>query len=315
MKYDIFISYRREGGYDTAKHLYDLLVRDGYNVSFDIDTLRSGDFDEQLLNRIDECEDFILIVDAHAFDRTIDPHFDPKKDWLRCELAYALKKNKNIIPIFLSDVTGFSNNLPKDVAEVVKKNGPEYNKFYFNDFYRTLKKRFLHSKTKQLKYVVVVVAVVLLGLLLLAILLRNNKTNVNEKFGQFMASDSIVIDDTKPNDDTYDVAPPPKYTKAKISVDTSNYFDDELLNYGFAEKPYIGYVISSEENGDEIVVTMQDAETRVRNKFYISTDRMCNADLSWLPFILVEGNKVKIDYYYEGSGGFRNVISMENIPR
>ena len=37
MKYDVFISYRREGGYDTAKHLNDLLVRDGYKVSFDID--------------------------------------------------------------------------------------------------------------------------------------------------------------------------------------------------------------------------------------------------------------------------------------
>ena len=28
MKYDIFISYRREGGYDTAKHLYDLWLPD-----------------------------------------------------------------------------------------------------------------------------------------------------------------------------------------------------------------------------------------------------------------------------------------------
>lgn len=58
--FDIFISYRRQGGYDTAKHLNDLLVRDGYRVSFDIDTLRNGDFDVQLLNRIDQCEDFIL---------------------------------------------------------------------------------------------------------------------------------------------------------------------------------------------------------------------------------------------------------------
>ena len=80
MKYDVFISYRREGGYDTAKHLNDLLVRDGYKVSFDIDTLRSGDFDLQLLERIDQCNDFILIVDSHAFDRTLDPDFDPKKD-------------------------------------------------------------------------------------------------------------------------------------------------------------------------------------------------------------------------------------------
>ena len=27
MEYDVFISYRREGGYDTAKHLNDLLTR------------------------------------------------------------------------------------------------------------------------------------------------------------------------------------------------------------------------------------------------------------------------------------------------
>ena len=52
MAYDIFISYRREGGYETAKHLYDLLNRDGYKVSFDIDTLRNGDFDIELYKRI-----------------------------------------------------------------------------------------------------------------------------------------------------------------------------------------------------------------------------------------------------------------------
>lgn len=147
MEYDIFISYRREGGYDTAKHLNDLLVRDGYKVSFDIDTLRSGDFDTQLLSRIDQCKDFILIVDQHAFDRTLDPSFNPKNDWLRCELAYALKRNKNIIPIFLSGATGFPANLPSDLAGVAKKNGPEYNRYHFNAFYEDLKKRFLKSKS------------------------------------------------------------------------------------------------------------------------------------------------------------------------
>lgn len=151
MKYDIFISYRREGGYDTAKHLNDLLVRDGYKVSFDIDTLRSGDFDKQLLNRIDECKDFILIVDTHAFDRTIDTNYDPQKDWLRCELAYALKQKKNIIPVFLSGVTGFPNDLPSDVADVIRKNGPEYNKYHFNAFYEDLKERFLTSKNQRWK--------------------------------------------------------------------------------------------------------------------------------------------------------------------
>lgn len=145
-KYDIFISYRREGGFDTAKHLYDLLTRDGYRVSFDIDTLRNGDFDTQLYKRIDDCTDFILVVDQHTFDRTIIDKIPREKDWLRCELAYALEKNKNIIPIFLSGGNGFPEKLPNDIIGVTRKNGPEYNRYYFDDFYRTLKKRFLHNK-------------------------------------------------------------------------------------------------------------------------------------------------------------------------
>lgn len=143
MNYDIFISYRRDGGFGTAKHLNDLLVHDGYTVSFDIDTLREGDFDETLLQRIDQCVDFILMVDKHTFDRTLDPNFDPKKDWLRLELAYALKLKKNIIPILLSGVDGFPDNLPEDIADVATKNGLEYSKYYFDEFYRRLKS-FLH---------------------------------------------------------------------------------------------------------------------------------------------------------------------------
>lgn len=167
MKYDVFISYRREGGYDTAKHLNDLLVRDGYRVSFDIDTLRNGDFDTQLLERIEQCKDFILIIDEHAFDRTLDPTFDPKKDWLRCELAHALKHNKNIIPVFLSGVTGFPDGLPVDIVNVTKKNGPEYNRYYFNDFYETLKKRFLKSNKKSnIKFIILLLVALILAYVL-----------------------------------------------------------------------------------------------------------------------------------------------------
>ena len=146
MKYDVFISYRIEGGYETAKHLNDLLVRDGYRVSFDIDTLRNGDFDTQLLERIEQCKDFILIVDAHAFDRTLDPTFDPQKDWVHRELAHALKYKKNIIPVFLYNVSTFPEGLPNDISEVTTKHGPEYNKYYFNDFYIKLKEDFLLTK-------------------------------------------------------------------------------------------------------------------------------------------------------------------------
>lgn len=190
-KYDIFISYRREDGYDTAKHLYDLLSRDGYRVSFDIDTLRNGDFDTSLLQRIDECKDFILIVDAHAFERTLNPQFNPQNDWLRQELAYALKIGKNIIPVFLNGVKGFPNNLPTDIKGVSKKNGPEYNRYYFNDFYNTLKKRFLTSKshkTSSLKYGILLLIIILIAVALFL----NNFNSANPEVGSTVSIISNV---------------------------------------------------------------------------------------------------------------------------
>jgi len=144
--YDIFISYRREGGIETARHLNDLLIHDHYNVSFDIDTLRSGDFDAELLKRIDECTDFVLILNKGALDRCVNT--DKKQDWLRNELAYALEKKKNIIPVMLDGFTEFPENLPADIAQVATKNAPKYDQYYFDDFYRKLKKDFLQTSPK-----------------------------------------------------------------------------------------------------------------------------------------------------------------------
>jgi len=140
--YDIFISYRRNGGFETAKHLNDLLVHDGYSVSFDIDTLREGRFDNALLSRIEQCTDFILVVDKNTFDRMkgSDPSED---DWLRQELSYALRLKKNIIPVLLAGAV-FPSNLPADVNEVRYKNGPAYSKEYFDTFYAKLKS-FIHA--------------------------------------------------------------------------------------------------------------------------------------------------------------------------
>ncbi len=193
-EYDIFISYRREGGYDTAKHLNDLLTRDGYKVSFDIDTLRSGDFDTQLFDRIDNCRDFILIVDKNAFVRTLNPSYDPQKDWMRCELSQALKKEKNIIPIFLTGTNGFPEGLPDDVAGVVTKNGIEFNRSYFDAFYDDLKKRFLISKPQRIKLKTIIIFITTL-LCIAALVYFGTRTNkVDQMDG---VKDSLVVSASK----------------------------------------------------------------------------------------------------------------------
>lgn len=143
--FDIFISYRRNGGFEVAKQLFVLLKFDGYKVSFDIDTLRNGDFDSQLLNRIDECKDFILILNPGALDRAVDPNSEKSNDWVREELSYALSKDKNVIPIMLPGFTEFPKNLPPDIKKVERKNGPSYSIEYFDEFYSRLKNNFLVS--------------------------------------------------------------------------------------------------------------------------------------------------------------------------
>ena len=47
-KYDIFISYRRDGGQETARILRDSLAERGYRVFFDVESLRSGAFNTKL---------------------------------------------------------------------------------------------------------------------------------------------------------------------------------------------------------------------------------------------------------------------------
>lgn len=95
--YDIFISYRREGGGATAGRINDMLTVDGYSVSYDVDTLREGRFDQQLLERIGQCQDFILVVDKNCFVRMTDPSTAPQDDWLWQELSYALQLKKNLV--------------------------------------------------------------------------------------------------------------------------------------------------------------------------------------------------------------------------
>ena len=147
--FDIFISYRREGGGATAGRINDMLTADGYSVSYDVDTLREGRFDRQLLERIEQCQDFILVVDKNCFVRTIDPNTDPQDDWLWQELSYALKLKKNIIPVLLAGAD-FPKHLPDDINSVRFHNGPKCIHEYFDSFYGKLKDQ-LHAFPRKAK--------------------------------------------------------------------------------------------------------------------------------------------------------------------
>ena len=64
--YDIFISYRRKDTADKAEHLFSLLEMAGYKgqVSFDRENF-DGRFDLEILQRLDDCKDFIVGEDGN----------------------------------------------------------------------------------------------------------------------------------------------------------------------------------------------------------------------------------------------------------
>ena len=90
MQCDVFISYRRDGGDMTAMYIYQALKERGYNVFYDLEVLRAGKFNEALLQAIDSCKDFVLILSPRALDRCVE-----EGDWVRQEIAEAEEKYRS----------------------------------------------------------------------------------------------------------------------------------------------------------------------------------------------------------------------------
>jgi hypothetical protein len=141
MKYDVFISYRRDGGEYTAKIIHDKLTELGYRVFFDVESLRSGQFNTKLFSVIDECTDFISVLSPNCLERCTN-----ENDWVRLEISYALQKGKNVVPVLLRNFQ-FPEELPADIDAIRYRSGIEASTEFFDAFARRLAE-FLKTKPK-----------------------------------------------------------------------------------------------------------------------------------------------------------------------
>lgn len=60
--YQVFISYRRDGGESLTGRIADRLSSLGYCVFYDVESIRSGTFNAQIFEAIDNCQDVLLIL-------------------------------------------------------------------------------------------------------------------------------------------------------------------------------------------------------------------------------------------------------------
>ena len=93
-KYDIFISYRRDGGAQYARILQLMLAQRGYRVFLDYDELRDGVFGKRIKAAIHEAPIFMLVLSEGAMERCANAD-----DWVREEILLAIQEQKNFIPI------------------------------------------------------------------------------------------------------------------------------------------------------------------------------------------------------------------------
>ncbi|HET6975434.1 MAG TPA: TIR domain-containing protein [Pyrinomonadaceae bacterium] len=124
----VFISYRRAGDAAfLARTIRAELRRRGCAVFLDVDSLRTGRFDDALLNEIRNAQNFLVILSPDSLERTANP-----EDWFRRELACALSGNRNIIPVFMD---GFGwpepEKLPEDIRRARTYHGLHYSHDYF----------------------------------------------------------------------------------------------------------------------------------------------------------------------------------------
>ena len=124
-EHQIFISYRRDGGDDLAGRLADNLRGRGYNVFYDIESMRSGVFNEQIYTALDACEDVLVVLPQNSLARCAN-----EDDWVRKEIARAIALGKNIIPIMMKGFS-FPEVLPDDIDKLRRYEGVHAISEYF----------------------------------------------------------------------------------------------------------------------------------------------------------------------------------------
>jgi hypothetical protein len=143
MSGQIFISYRRDDSSASAGRLYDrLLARLPNNHIFiDVDLDPGIDFVEAIETSVGSCDVLIAVIGKRwllSSDEAGKRRLDSPDDFVRLEIATALKRNIRVIPVLVDGaLMPPSSDLPDDLKLLARRNAVEISHNRFNaDFGR-----------------------------------------------------------------------------------------------------------------------------------------------------------------------------------
>ncbi len=142
----IFISYRRIDSAGYAGRIYDRLVASfGENAIFmDVDTIEGGvDFIKVLEDAVQSCDVLIALIGRQwlsVTDKDGKRRLDSPEDFVRIEIAVALKRNIRVIPVLVDGVDMPQPiELPENLKALARRNALQVNHHSFNpDIYRLI---------------------------------------------------------------------------------------------------------------------------------------------------------------------------------
>lgn len=142
----IFISYRRADSAGYAGRIYDRFVAHfGEDTIFmDVDTIEGGlDFVKVLEDAIQSCDLVIALIGRQWLnikDKSGKRRLDNPEDFVRIEIATALKRNIRVIPVLVDGVSmPPSTELPENLKALARRNALQVNHHSFNpDVYRLI---------------------------------------------------------------------------------------------------------------------------------------------------------------------------------
>lgn len=148
--YDVFISYRRQGGAEKAELTKGELSKRGFREArmfMDTRSLSSGNYMEGILKAIDASRNLVVIVTKDSFK-----DLSEESPWAK-EITHALKIGKTIVPIYFDGITEIKpDELPASIQHLAFENAVIYVHQYADASFDRLASRLSKEPTKMPKW-------------------------------------------------------------------------------------------------------------------------------------------------------------------
>jgi tetratricopeptide (TPR) repeat protein len=144
MSGQIFISYRRDDSSAWAGRLSDNLSKHfaSKQIFIDVDLEPGIDFVEAIVTSVGACDVLIAVIGKHwllSADQEGKRRLENPEDFVRLEIATALKRNIRVIPVLVDGaLMPRSSDLPDDLKLLVRRNALEISHNRFNADLRRL---------------------------------------------------------------------------------------------------------------------------------------------------------------------------------